>query len=280
MADAADFPDHLRPDEVLQIVDFMAGCDPIIVGGQSVNIWARYYAARDPSLEDLGPFTSKDVDFFRNRQAAQQLAARLESGTVLLPTPTDMGTPNAAVVLGELNGRRVVVDFMASVLGVDDDSITDNFVAIEGRWNGATINLLVMHPLDCVRSRLANINTLRRFDDHSVRQAALSLRVLEHYLGDVLAAGNFRSAQRILKDLQFVVRDQHLGRPSHRRFGAELNILDLIERFVSHPGLDQRWRELVLQRAVERLRSKAGEEHAQPDDPDVALADGSASTRP
>lgn len=191
-----------------------------------------------------------------------------------------MGTPDAAVVLGELNGRRVVVVFMASVLGVDDESITDNFVAIEGRWNGATINLLVMHPLDCLRSRLANINTLRRFDDHSVRQAALTLRVLEQYLGDVLAAGNFRSAQRIFRELQFVVRDQHLARPSHRGFGAELNILGLMERFVSHPDLDRRWRELVLQRAVDHLRSKAGEEQAQPDDPDVAPADRSASTRP
>lgn len=280
MTGIPDFPDHLRPDEVLQIIDFMAGCDPIIVGGQSVNIWAEYYVVRDPSLETLGPFTSRDVDFFRNKQAARQLAASLESGTVLLPTPTDMGTPNAAVVLGELNGRRVVVDFMASVLGVEDESITDNFVAIEGRWNGATINLLVMHPLDCLRSRLANINTLRRFDEHSIRQAVLSLRVLEHYLGDVLAAGNFRSAQRILKDLQFVVRDQHLGRPSHRRFGAELDILDLIERFVSHPDLDQRWRELVLRRAIERLRSKAGEEDTHQDDPDVDPTSGAASARP
>ncbi len=24
------FPDHLRRDEVLQVLDFMAGCDPII----------------------------------------------------------------------------------------------------------------------------------------------------------------------------------------------------------------------------------------------------------
>lgn len=93
MPDIPDFPDNLRPDEVLQIVDLMAGCDPIIVGGQSVNIWARYCAARDSSLEDLGPFTSWDVDFFRNRQAAQQLAARLESGTVLLRPPPTWARP-------------------------------------------------------------------------------------------------------------------------------------------------------------------------------------------
>jgi hypothetical protein len=35
-----------------------------------------------------------------------------------------------------------------------------------------------MHPLDCVRSRLSNINVLARTDDHSERQAVASLMIL------------------------------------------------------------------------------------------------------
>lgn len=243
----------------------MAGCDPIIVGGQSVNIWAEYYSDRDRELFDIGPFTSDDVDFFRNREAARQLAARLDNGTILLPTASDFGTPNSAVVLGELNGRHIAVDFMASVLGVDDESIMDNFVMIEGSFGASTIKLLVMHPLDCVRSRLTNINVLHRYDRHSIVQGIASVRILENYLEDLLGENNFRAAQRILKDLQFVVRDQHIGRPSHERFGEDLDLLPLMDRFCDHPGLDSRWREHVLKRSIGRLRRKAGEEVASSD---------------
>jgi hypothetical protein len=31
---------ELTSDEVLALVDFVSGCDPVIVGGQSVNLWA------------------------------------------------------------------------------------------------------------------------------------------------------------------------------------------------------------------------------------------------
>ena len=249
-------PDHLRADEVLQIVDFIADCDPVIVGGQSVNIWAEFYAGRDPSLAEAGPFTSKDVDFFRNRAAAERLASSLEDGRILLPTLAEMGTPNAAVVVGSLNGRRLRIDFMASVLGVDDDAINDDFVAIEGTHDGRTISLLVMHPLDCLRSRLANVNILRRTDDQSIRQAFASVRVLGHYIDDLLAEKNTKSAQRVLKDLQFVIRDHHLGKTSHREFDADLDVVEIMERYVGNDRLDERWRDLILAPALGRLAAK------------------------
>lgn len=251
------FPDHLRPDEVLQIIDFMAGCDPIVVGGQSVNIWAELYAARNLSLGELGPFTSKDVDFFRNKAAAEALADRLEDGTIFLPTLADMATPSAAVVVGNLNGRRLQVDFMSTVLGVDDDAILKNFVAIEGSIGDKVVSLFLMHPLDCVRSRLANVNTLRRHDDHSLRQAAASLSVLDAFIQDLLDAGNAKASQRVLRDLQFVVRDLHLGKASHLAFGDRLDPLALMGRYLEEQRLDERWRSLALRRAVERLRRRS-----------------------
>ena len=35
-----------------------------LVGGQALNFWAERYSAHCKELEEYGPFTSKDVDFF------------------------------------------------------------------------------------------------------------------------------------------------------------------------------------------------------------------------
>ena len=68
---------HLSPGEVLKIIDFMDGSNPIVVGGQSINIWAQHYSQVDPDLAKLGTLTSKDVDFFNNKTAVAKLAASL-----------------------------------------------------------------------------------------------------------------------------------------------------------------------------------------------------------
>jgi hypothetical protein len=259
-----EVPDHLDADEVLQIIDFMADCDPIIVGGQSVNIWAEYYAPRDPALGLMGPFTSKDVDFYQNRQAAEQLAEHLDDGQILLPGVDDAGTPNAAVVVGNLCNRRIYVDFMAAVLGVDDNSITRNFVSIEGVLpSGRSLTLCLMHPLDCVRSRLANINRLKRYDHQSLRQAMASLSVLGHFIDDLLALGDTRAAQKSLHALPYVVRDMHLGRATYTRFGGNLDFFALLDRYADDERLDPRWRERTFKRAIERERDRIARFEAQ-----------------
>lgn len=250
-------PEHLNSEEVLRIVDFMADSDPIIVGGQSVNIWAEYYAGKDQSLEEMGPFTSKDIDFYRNQDALEQLATQLDDSIVYVPSIGEM-TANAAVVVGSLGNRRVVVDFMAGVLGVEDDSIVDNFVAIEGTVPepDRQVKLCLLHPLDCVRSRLANINILGRTDDHAIRQAVASLKILGHFIDDLLELGDYKNAQKTLHALPYLVRDMHLGSASFSNHGSDLDFCPIFERFLEDERLDQRWRELYFKRSVERLRDR------------------------
>jgi hypothetical protein len=176
-SDDASLRDHLSEDEVLQIVSFIADSSPIIVGGQSINIWARHYSDSDPALAQMQPLTSKDVDFYASKTVAEQLASHLTDSKVLLPTIGDT-TPNAAVVIGKLGNRKIAVDFLATILGVSNDSITDNYVAIKGTMpgSGKPITLYLMHPLDCLKSRLSNINILNRFDEHALTQATASLK--------------------------------------------------------------------------------------------------------
>ena len=76
----------------------------------------------------------------------------------------DDHTPNAAVIVGTIGERTIKVDFMHSILGVDHRSIENNFITLSGKHQttGKEIDILVLHPLDCLSSRLSNINDLRR----------------------------------------------------------------------------------------------------------------------
>ena len=241
----------------MAILDKMEGEDPILVGGQSVNVWAQHYAGRHPVLRDTSRFVSKDVDVFDNMSAARKLAGSLRDGQILLPGPDDH-TPNAAIVIGQLEGRRIAVDFMAEVLGVDRESIQKKFVTISGTTReGKRIGVMVMNPIDCVASRLANVNRLRRGDPTSLRQAEASIAVAPLFLADLIDGGDVKDAQRLLHGFEQVVRTAHIGKDTHLKFGERLDPSQVLRHFVNDERLDVRWREKILRKALERVEGRA-----------------------
>ncbi|HZH50299.1 MAG TPA: hypothetical protein VEZ16_00305 [Microvirga sp.] len=246
---------HLSADEVLEILEIIQEFDPIVVGGQSINLWVDFFAESEPELSQWGPYTSKDIDFFRNKEAATHLASAL-NGKMRVPTSMDDASPNAATVVGTLGNKRIEVDFLGRVLGVDESSIAENCVTIEGvdRVTGERIRILVMHPLDCLRSRLSNLNDLKRRDEIALNQARASIVVLRAFVADLLTQGLWRQAQTILHALYFVIRDGHCGKASHLQLGLQPEII--LRQFIDHPGLDERWRALILQKSIDRIEAK------------------------
>jgi hypothetical protein len=68
----------LPPEAVIDIASILGeDQDTFIVGGQALNIWAEYYAGSANELNAYRPFTSKDIDYFGYRAAAERLAARI-----------------------------------------------------------------------------------------------------------------------------------------------------------------------------------------------------------
>jgi hypothetical protein len=199
--------------------------------------------------------TSEDVDFFGDRQAAERFAARLEAAKVYIPGPDDY-TPHAAVIVGTVGDRRIKVDFLHSILGVDRASIENNFITLSGthKKTGAPIDILVLHPLDCLRSRISNINDLRRKDPHSISSAQASIIVLQAFVDDLLSQGLIKEAQGVLHDLYFVTRGC-LGTPAHKEFGVDPR--EILRPFLDDGRLDDRWRAFNLTSALRRLDEKA-----------------------
>lgn len=242
---------HLTAEEVGRILEIVQSTDAIVVGGQSVNLWAQHYAGRRAGFPDNGPYTSKDVDFFRNARAAVALADAL-GGTLMLPKPED-ATPNAAVVIGMLADRKIEVDFMTLVLGVDEKSITTKYVTLGGMnaVTGSTFKVLLLHPLDCLRSRFANINTLHREDELSLRQAQTAIAIVKHFIDDLLEMELTGEAQRALRDLCYVTRDGFIR--GDVAFRHDIDPLPVLRAFLEDPRLDERWRTRYLAKAVARL---------------------------
>lgn len=135
----SDESPRFSAEDVVYIASKLAKDDAtFVIGGQATNLWAWFYKPREPKLQSfIDPLTSKDIDYFGTREAAQAFAEVI-GGELLLPTVDDMNTPNTAVVRALFNGKELVVDFMHDILV----SISTNFAMgyqeskFRQRWTG------------------------------------------------------------------------------------------------------------------------------------------------
>jgi hypothetical protein len=247
--------DHLTAEEVEIILQYIEQVDAILVGGQSLAIWARLFLSSAPQIARVYSISSEDVDVYANSAAAKAFAAKLRSAQVFIPDPFD-NSPNAAVVEGYLGDRKIRIDFMRTILGVDPKSIKKNFVTLSraGKGGGKPVNILIMHPLDCLKSRLSNINDLHREDAHSISSARAAILVVEAFIDQHLGRGEFRQAQAILMSVYYLTRDRALGKPSHLIYGIDPG--DILRRFRLDLRLNRTWRAHQLAGAIERLKIK------------------------
>jgi hypothetical protein len=247
--------DHLTSEQVETILRYIEQVDAIVVGGQSLALWARLFLDRAPQIARVYSISSEDVDVYGTAIAAKRFAEKLGNARVFIPDPFD-NSPNAAVVEGELDNRKIRIDFMRLILGVDPKSIKKNFVTLSrpARDGGQPVNILLLHPLDCLKSRLSNINDLHREDPHSISSARAAILVLEAFIDDHLRRGEFRQAQALLMSIFYVARDRNLGKPSHLKFGLDPG--DILRKFRMDLRLAQTWRTHQLASAIERLNKR------------------------
>jgi hypothetical protein len=239
---------------VIQLASILRLSDgAFLVGGQALNLWAERYSAA-PELEVYGPYTSKDIDYFGHRQAAEKLAAALH-GEVTYPTLDDM-TPHTAIVTADVGGEHLVIDFIDTVLGVQPSKLEKLAVEISApvKFEGQAGMLLipVMHPLHCLQSRIANRTKLHRRDDLAERQLQASVYVLREYLREMLKEGQLDEVTATLKDLFGYLRSDPEGRrsPSILTFDT----ISIFEELSTDLRLDERYRTKTIGPMIERLK--------------------------
>lgn len=258
---------HLSPEQVMKIISYIENTDFVVVGGQAVNLWAAHYSSAS-ELNQYAPFTSKDIDFFGSKSVAEQLAVHLD-GELLIPKDFDP-TPNSAVVVGCLENRKIVVDFLRSVMGVADDSITANCVRLQGEdpITKAPIIVPMLNPIDCMRSRLANINSLHRHDNHTERQAMASLIIVREFINEMLSnseeyseqglTDEARKARRVasdcLRDIEFVVKNECIAKSAFNDHG--INPTVILEHFADDDRIPVEHRKKLIAPSIARLKEQ------------------------
>ena len=248
--------DHLTEPQVALLLERLEKVQAVVVGGQALAIWSRLFLKDKPSIASFYSISSEDLDVFGNAQAAKMFAATLDEAEVHVPKAFDDNTPNAAVVIGKIGDRRICIDFMRKILGVDDRRIREKYVTLSRQVdNGASLNIIVLHPLDCLRSRISNINDLHRSDAHSISSARAAVLVLEAFIDELLENNEIREAQDILRSLRYLARDQCYGKAAHLKFNIDPRTI--LNRYLFDIRLDFQMAKLSAQRSY-RVFGKKG----------------------
>lgn len=162
----------------------------VIVGGQSLTLWARQYLIDEMTGEDVGFITSDDLDFIGKPNSIDYCAQMM--GVPFRKAKMEDNTINiAAAYIDWVDGKEVIVDIleMDSVGGAPKKEIFKylSVLDIEG------VQVAVIDPITCLKSRLFNLFAYWQDRPHreSVR-VKIALRASNHYLRDLLVHEGYR----------------------------------------------------------------------------------------
>lgn len=239
----------------------------VLVGGQAVNLWSEFYLAqgRAPELLADAPFTSKDIDFCGSHEAARLFAARVRQGRAKLATLDD-ATPNVGVVLFvDDGGHERVVDFLGAPFGMKAREVERNSVRLDvlddaGVSTGTTYR--VMHPVDCLESRVHNVAGLADAYDtpRGRRQLHASVICAREALRDIIdtpASDAFDPVRAVL-DLDERIfalchRSAH-GRAVFQRTGIDPFDAVLVDPRLGEKFIEYRWPQMRQRLAAQRAK--------------------------
>lgn len=158
----------MKIEQVLHWLDH-AGEDLTLVGGQAVALWEHLLGL--PVLTE-----TVDIDFLGDAAQAQDLAAVL-GYQCRVPTDFDP-TPNTAILVNQAG--EVVADFLAFVAGLNETDILRRRLRITSDKGHA---FFVLHPFDCLASRLANIALIPgKRGPQGYAQLGAAVRICRAYL--------------------------------------------------------------------------------------------------
>jgi len=236
----------------------------VLVGGQAVNVWSEFYVAqgRADALIADAPFVSKDIDFCASRATVKGFAARLPGGTARLATLDD-ATPQVGLVhfLDE-GGHARQIDFLGSPFGMDAKAVVRASVPLDvldaqGQPTGHQFR--VMHPVDCLESRVHNVVGLAHAYDtpHGRRQLRAAVVCAREALKDILdtpPADTFDPVRTVLnlneRIFNLCLHDRH-GRVVYAQ-----TTIDPFDAVLADPRLGERFLSLRLPQVRSRLAAQ------------------------
>lgn len=167
----------------------------VLVGGQALNFWAEQFS-NDPDIKRLAPYQSEDIDFLAKVDDVEECAKNL-GGRVVYPSSEQVNTPQVGIVHCLVNGKNLKIDFLGYVAGPTTKEVIGDAVRAE---IDEGVVLTVMHPINVLQSRIANVIQLRRTGSLSLRQLQTSIYVARAYVHRAAQTDN-RIALDLLEEL-------------------------------------------------------------------------------
>ena len=262
-------PPRFGAEEVIYIASRLTVDNAtFVIGGQATNLWAWLYRPTEPKLQNSSPLTSRDVDYFGTKEAAEAFAVAI-GGELLLPTMDDMNTPNSAVVRATINGKELLIDFMHGVLGVKHDELRKgvSIIGVEADVEGKTVSaeIAVLHPILCLKSRIANMLSpiLMRRDELAWAQLNAAFIVVRRHIEDALGRGDWAEAHECLSSIFRYLRSDEFGKKADVELGVDA--LDILRAFQNDERIDRRYRSFQLKQMVAKIeKRRAGRRGYQP----------------
>ncbi len=152
----------------------------MLVGGQSVNLWALYYEAR---TAELAPFVSRDVDVLGDRHTLEALG-RL-AGTRPQIFPIRPPTNEVGVVIAkDRDGVPLLIEVLRYVHGVSNEELRDPVYTMA---LGKT-RVRVPGPIALLQAKIANVADIAQAGRQDTRHVAILARLIPAYLVDLQTA--------------------------------------------------------------------------------------------
>lgn len=252
------------PPATIQKLLEAAGEDLVLVGGQALAFWVDWYRLALPQTDI--PAITNDVDFL-SRTAADQGSVRRLAGAIkaqpIYPSSKALTSLVGQAVLEVSEDEYVNVDVIFKVLGLKGESVRQRAVRITTSKGGP--KFLVMHPLDVLHSRLANLYEVReKQNDKGRMQLALAIDVGREFLRAQAAQASAAETAAGRSPIQAYVSaiermaTEDAGRKVAGRHG--LHVADAIDPILVPPGpfWTKRWP------GLKKLMSPAYAKNIQP----------------
>ncbi|MCO5119949.1 MAG: hypothetical protein M9951_09990 [Burkholderiaceae bacterium] len=237
----------LTPPAVFKRLLSAAGDELVLVGGQALAFWVnRYDLALPPDVMAI----SADTDFLtssaNDRAAVQRMAAVLR-GKTQFPNSRALTALVGQAYLDVNDDEFINVDVIFKVIGLPPKAVRARAV----RVTVDEMEFAVMHPLDVLRSRLANLYKLAdKQTPKGVMQLALAVDVGREFLRSAArettpSPDTTRSPlQPFVTEIEKMARED-AGRKVARRF--HIHVADAIDPCLipAGPFWTRKWPELV-----------------------------------
>jgi hypothetical protein len=207
----------LPPEAYLQQ---LAGLPNLLIGGgQAVYLWADVFLTSKEE-EELGPFTSKDLDIIGTAETILEISA--STGWKYVFAPHKTATP----VIGRLEGQTrdgdtLIVEVLNSIHGLTPEDIAKP-VRIE--YRGKLFSIL--SPVTLLKAKLANCADLDQSKREDVRQTRIIITCVKEYVKGALKEAELgkaseRATVNVLEALLGICTDRK-NRETAVRFGLRL----------------------------------------------------------